>query len=335
MERKSSATLHDVAREANVSIATVSHVINNSRVVKASTRARVEAAIQMIGYRHNMVARELKMGSSGLIGVLIVDYNPFYTDVLRGIEKRLETMGYKFVVASTGEQWERQRELIHLMVARRMQGILIAPVAGFDAEYVLRYVPEQCPVILFDREVSGLPSVTSETRDATKRLAEHLVDHGHRHVGMILSTDEISTMRDRQFGMEEACREFLLKLSMERTSPDDRGGYEATRKLFSRFAREDQPDVVFAANNVMLLGVLRYMKEYGFSIGKNRAVVGFDDQIWCEVFEPPITVLDQNAYGMGEAAVDLLQAALHGEAVTSKRLPVRLTIRRSCGCPME
>ncbi|KUO96078.1 LacI family DNA-binding transcriptional regulator [Ferroacidibacillus organovorans] len=335
MERKSSSTLHDVAREANVSIATVSHVINNSRVVKASTRARVEEAIQSTGYRHNMVARELKMGSSGLIGVLIVDYNPFYTDVLRGIEKRLETMGYKFVVASTGEQWERQRELIHLMVARRMQGILIAPVAGFDAEYVTRYVPEQCPVILFDRHVDGLPSVTSETRNATRQLVEHLAHHGNRHVGMILSTDAISTMRDRQSGMEEACGELGLKLSIERTTPDDRGGYEATLRLFNRFAREDQPDVVFAANNVMLLGVLRCMKESGFSVGKDRSVVGFDDQIWCEVFEPPITVLNQNAYGMGEAAVDLLKVALEGEAVTSKRLPVHLTIRRSCGCPMN
>jgi len=332
MNRNPSITVRDVARVANVSIATVSHVVNHSRNVKASTRARVESAIEQLGYHHNMIARELKTGSSGLIGVLIVDYNPFYTDVLKGIEDRVEGLGWKFVVASTGELWERQQELIRLMVARRMQGILVAPVEGFEPEYIRSSVPADIPVILFDRTAgASLPAVASQNSAGAQLAVQHLAEHGYTRLGIAMSNDDISTMNERRDGFAEAARTYGLTLQIERATPDPIGGYRAAKALLAQ-SENLRPQAIIALNNVILIGVLKLMRELGIEVGVDVAVLGFDDQPWCEVMEPSLTVINQNAYEMGQQAVNLLTDALAGRAVASHMLEMELRIRRSCGC---
>lgn len=326
-------TIRDVARVADVSIATVSHVVNNSRNVKAATRFRVERAIEQTGYRHNAVARELKTGLSGLIGVLIVDYNTFYTDVLRGIEDSVGSVGWKFVIASTGEQWERQKELIQVMVARRMQGILIAPVEGFDAAYVLDYVPENIPVVLFDRTAKlALPSVSSQNREGAQLVVEHLHNHGYQRVLLVLSKDEISTMQDRKEGFLETANRVGMQASVIETTPTPEGGRLALEQTFCSLNARDYPQAVVAGNNPLLLGVLKCMREREMAIGQTIAVASFDDLPWCEVYNPPITVVHQSSYGMGRKAVQMMSDLLEGQEVESQQLKMELIIRGSCGC---
>lgn len=330
MREKMQPTIRDVARVAKVSIATVSHVVNESRAVKADTRQRVLEAISQTGYRHNVVARELKMGASGLIGVLIVDYNTFYTDVLRGIEDTVQGLNWRFVVASTGEQWERQRDLIQMMVARRMQGILVAPVEGFDSAYVREYVPKSISLMQFDRHAGDVfPSVSSENRAGAELLMAHLRDHGHLRVGFITAREDISSLRDRLEGLLDAARRWGMQVQVVAHSADPSGGYQGTKGLL---VSSDPPTAIIAASNPILIGALRALREQGRRIGEDVAIVGFDDLPWCEVCDPPITVVHQSSYVMGQRAVEMLHSLIQGEEVSSESLTMELRVRGSCGC---
>ncbi len=329
-----SVTLRDVAAKAQVSIATVSHVVNNTRTVKAHTRKRVEQAIDELSYHRNDIARELKTGSSGLVGVLIVDYNPFYTDVLRGIEEAVEPLGWKFVVASTGENWEKQKELLHVMISRRMQGILIATVDGFDSQYVESVTPADIPIVLFDRHVPGnsLVSVTSMNYEGSRQAVEHFHQHGYQNIGFVLGKDKISSFQDRKIGFEDTSKRLNLSTRIEEDAPNIEGGYEAGRRLFSKINHRFVPEAVLVGNNMMLIGFLEFLRDHQLRVGVDVAVISFDYQPWCDVVNPPLTVIRQSSRQMGIEAVTILKSKIDGELPVDVRLPVELSIGGSCGC---
>jgi len=290
----------------------------------------VQEAISDTGYSHNVVARELKTGSSGLVGVLIVDYNEFYTDVLRGVEDSVGELGWRFVVSSTGEQWEKQRELIQIMVSRRMQGILVAPVAGFDPEFIQAYVPASIPVVQFDRSSGGhMLSVSSENAQGAELLIEHLYKHGYRHVSFITGADPISSLQDRKRGLLAAAIKFGMEACVCEMPTTSEGGFVAAAEVLDQPKR---PDAIVAGNNPILLGIIRAMRQRQIRIGGDVALVSFDDLPWCEVSDPPITVVHQSSYVMGCQAVEMLKSLVHGQHVKSRTLPMALIVRGSCGC---
>ncbi len=331
---KKSVTLRDVAKKADVSIATVSHVLNNTREVREQTRKRVQQAIDELSYHRNDIARELKTGSSGLVGVLIVDYNPFYTDVLRGIEEAVEPLGWKFVVASTGENWEKQKELLHVMISRRMQGILIAAVDGFDSKYVESVVPADIPIVLFDRRVAGsqMVSVTSMNFEGARQAVEHFYQHGYKKIGFVLGKDLISSFQDRKSGFEHEIKRLNLISRIEEDYPSIEGGYEAGRRLFSKLNYDFIPEAVLVGNNMMLIGFLEFLREHQLRVGVDVAVISFDYQAWCDVITPPMTVIRQSSKKMGVTAVNILKQKIDGNSPDDVRLQVELSIGGSCGC---
>lgn len=334
VKAKKSVTLRDVAEKAQVSIATVSHVLNNTREVREYTRKRVEQAIIELSYHRNDIARELKTGSSGLVGVLIVDYNPFFTDVLRGIEEAVEPLGWKFVVASTGENWEKQKELLQVLISRRMQGILIAAVDGFDAQYVESVTPVDIPIVLFDRYVSGsrLVSVTSMNYEGARLAVEHFYQHGYKNIGLVLGKDNISSLQERKEGFEYESKRLNLRVRVEEDNANIEGGYEAGRRLFSKLTYDFVPEAVLVSNNIMLIGFLEFLRDHQLRVGVDVAVISFDYQSWCDVVTPPITVIRHSAKNMGMTAVNILKDKIDGKMPDDVRLQMELSIGGSCGC---
>ncbi|WP_242549656.1 LacI family DNA-binding transcriptional regulator [Alicyclobacillus mali (ex Roth et al. 2021)] len=325
--------MKDVARAAGVSVATVSHVLNGTRNVSHATRERVEEAIRSTGYSRNEIARELKTGASDLVGVHIVDYNPFYTDVLRGIERALEGAGIRFVVASTGENWRRQLELLEAMVARRMRGLILAPVDGFDAERVAQIVPPDTRVVLYDREVQPplFPSITSDNLSAAREIVDHFAGHGYRNIGIIASGEHISSMQHRRAGFVQRARELGLNVYVIETESNEEGGRHAAYQVLESRRNGTALEALLVTNNLMLTGALSVFQSAGWKIGADIAVAGFDHHFWCDAMAPPLTMVKQRAELMGERCVEWLMKSDIGVGVI-ERLPTELVIRGSCGC---
>ncbi|WP_304458855.1 LacI family DNA-binding transcriptional regulator [Alicyclobacillus sendaiensis] len=328
-----SVTMKDVARAAGVSVATVSHVLNGTRNVSDVTRKRVEEAIRSTGYSRNEIARELKTGASDLVGVHIVDYNPFYTDVLRGIERALEAEGIRFVVASTGENWSRQLELLSAMIARRMRGLILAPVDGFDAERVAQLVPPDTRVVLYDREVQPplFPAITSDNLSAARQIVDHFAEHGYRNIGIIASGEHISSMQHRRAGFVQRARELGLNVYVFETESNEEGGRRAAQEVLASKQQGNHIEALLVTNNLMLTGALSVFQSAGLRIGEDIAVAGFDHHFWCDAMSPPLTMVKQQAELMGKRCVEWLLQDDSGVGVI-ERLPTELVIRRSCGC---
>lgn len=330
-------TIRDVAKHADVSIATVSHVLNNTRAVRPATRNRVEAAIGETGYHRNTIARELKTGSSEMIGVIIIAYDAFFTEVLRGIDEAVSPLGWESVVSCAGEDWERQKNLIHMMISRRMQGILVAPAEGFDADYVQSILPSGVPFVLFDRKPlhARLPSVVMSDYQAARSVADHMAMHGYKSVGIILGENQISTLVNRKRGFLERSAELKLNVYLEEASSDEIGGYIAASKLFSGAQETVKLDAIFAANNLTLIGLLRYLRDHDIQLGVDVAVIGFGHGSWCDVVTPQLTVVREPARDIGFESVQLMQRMIECPSDTEICLDTELLIGGSCGCNLN
>ncbi len=338
MDKKGvSVTLHDVAERAGVSTATVSHVINGSRHVSAQTREKVLLAIEELNYQRNYAARELRTGSSGLIGVLVIDHNPFYTDILRGIEEAVEPEGWKVIVASSGEDWSKQQEIINLLASRRVEGLLMAPAAGVTKEAWERMNPRQPFTVFFDRSVSAVnvSTVTVANHEGCRMAVEHLKQHGHQRIGFVCLKDDISTERERHSGYVRACEDFNIEPNVVFVEATRAGGYQGMETLWQS---ETRPTAVIVGNNQMTMGALEYIRNAGLAIPDDIALIGFDHQPWMDVMSPTITAVTQPTSEIGRVAVDLLlkhkTGTIENEA-EHRVLPMTLRLAGSCGCAVE
>ncbi len=326
-------TFREIAKQAGVSIATVSHVINDSRPVNEDTRKRVLRVIEQLHYRPNIVARELRTGSSGLIGVLVIDHNPFYTDILCGIEEVVETAGWKVIVASTGENWKKQREVIDALSSRRVEGLFMAPAAGMRSEDWMKIKSMTPPTVFFDRIVEhvDVPTVTVANYEGAYIAVQHFVEHGHQNIGFICLNDEISTMRERYQGFSDACNYFNVRKSVTFGPATQAGGDVGMKKLLNG---DQTPTGILVANNQMTIGALQCIRQEGLKIPNDIALIGFDYQDWMDVMNPPITVVTQPAIEIGRKAAELLMRlkGTNDVHVDSYVLGVSLRTRESCGC---
>lgn len=331
------STIHDVAKAAGVSIATVSATINQSAYVSPALQERVRKAVAEVGYHPDGIARSLKTRTTKTLGLIISDIsNPFFTAVIRGIEDVANARGYTLVLCNTDERLEKERAYVQLLRSRRVDGLIMAPVGiaeeyeGFDAAVAV-------PLVFIDRRVPGRADavVVDNVRGALD-VVRHLIDLRHRRIGIITGLPKISTSKERLQGYRQALTEAglpvdpaLLKIGYSRLD----GGYQAARELLGLPAR---PTAVFATNNLMAIGLMRAVAECGLRCPQDISVACFDDFEWASVFHPRLTTVAQPTYDMGTKAAELLLARLDGSHAGEPRevvLSPTLIIRDSCGAP--
>jgi len=330
-------TLNDVARRAQVSRATVSRVLNNNPRVAEALRVRVVEAIRQLGYEPNRAARRLRAGSTDVFGLIISDIeNPFFTSVVRGIEDTAYQHQLSVVLCDTGEDPARQQMYLRVMLAERVAGLIIAPTIGDEDYAELRRAG--MPLILLDRrsDYFETDAVTIDNVGGAFLAVKHLIDLGCQRIGMIGGSPHLSTGRERYEGYRKAhsaaglkVDERLIKVGNFRTD----GGYRLAQELLDASA---PPQALFVANNLMTLGALRALRERGVRLPEDMALVGFDDMPWASELCPPLTVVSQPTYEMGQETVLLLVRRLaHPDApARTVTLQPRLVIRESCGAQL-
>jgi LacI family transcriptional regulator len=326
--------MRDVAERAGVSKTTVSHVINETRFVEKDTKRRVRQAIADLGYRPSVAARSLTTNRTQTIGVIVSDSsNYFFAEVLRGIEDVLRQENYALLVCNTAEILERESHYLDLLLRQRVDGIIAAATSerwGVLTEFEMQHVP----IVFMDREFEGLdgPFVGVDNESGASLGTAHLIECGHRRIGVLAGFQRLSTMRERLAGFRHALQQHEVRLPEEwvATSPlSIEGGREAMRRMMSL---PERPTAVFLSNNLLSLGALLAVNESSMRCPQNVALVGFDDHPWAAVSRPPLTVIRQPATRLGQTAAEMLLKLMDGETLPEKRvvLECELVTRESC-----
>jgi LacI family transcriptional regulator len=323
--------MRDVARAATVSLKTVSRVVNDEGGVRPETAARVHEAIALLGFRRNDLARMLRQGRpSRTLGLVIEDVaNPFYSTMTRAVEEVVRSEGYLVIAGSSDEDPECEQDLIRTLCERRVEGLLIVP-AGVDHRFLLPDLHMGMAVVFMDRPPGMIEADTIliDNVGGAREATRHLLDQGHRRIGMVGDLPDIFTAAERREGYAEAMKaagigvdELLVKLG-----PHDVAAAEtATRELL---ALPDPPTAIFAANNRNTIGALRAIH----GTGGRTALVGFDDFELADLLSTPVTVVAHSPADMGRQAAELLCRRLAGDKAPPRRvrLPVQL-VRRGSG----
>jgi len=333
-------TIREVASKAGVSAMTVSRVINDSPRVNQDTRRRVEAAIAELGYVPNRLARGLIRRKTGALGVIVPDVaNPFFTLVVRGAEEVAWRAGYHVMLCNTQGDLERERGYLEDMLAFQVEGLLLAPVGDRSRPHLRALTRHGVPFVLIDRSIAGYDGdlVQGDSVAGARKLVEHLIELGHRRIGMITETNDVSTARDRVQGYREALHAAGLdadpELLAESSAIDPRAAHDATFRLLDL---PEPPTAIFAVNNIAVVGVAEAARERGLEIPRDLALVCFDDIEHASRFHPFLTVMVQPAETFGTIATQLLLDRLAGRVSERRRLvvlPADFVVRKSSGAP--
>jgi len=274
--------MRDVAEQAGVSKATVSHVINETRFVEATTKARVRDAIRALGYRPNVAARSLTTQRTRIIGLIVSDVtNTFFGEMMRGIEDVLIANNYSLMLCNTNEVLEREDYYIDILLRQGVDGI-IAAATSQNWSALNEAAKLNIPIVMLDRKFDEAesPYVGVNNKQGAWLGTRHLIERGYRDIGILCGFQRLSTMRERLAGFEAALSAAGLPLRNDWriASPlSIAAGKEAMQRLLSQPQR---PRAVFICNNLLSLGALMGLQELGLASPADVAIVGFDDHPW-------------------------------------------------------
>ena len=328
-------TIRDVANLAQVSLGTVSNVLNNPSVVAPTTRERVLEAISSIGFVRSTAAHQLRVGKSRTVGVVLLDIaNPFFTEMLRGAEHVLRERDYVLIVCSTDESAEREQRCFRVLEEHRVDGLLISPVEQ-DLEGAARLVAHGIPAVLLDRDGSerGLCSATVDDIRGAELAADHLFELGHRVIAFVNGPTTIRQCFDRREGARRSVRRVrrrdrasLREIVVGALTIDQ--GEGAVGALLDL---EPRPSAVMCANDLLALGVLRGLGAAGVVVPDEMAVVGYDDVAFASMLSPSLTSVRQPKYELGAVAAELLLEEVAGLAHEHRavRFEPELVVRAS------
>jgi LacI family transcriptional regulator len=303
-------TMNDVARVAEVSVATVSHVINGTRFVSPERVDRVHAAMQQLDYTPDATARSLRVGRTDTIGLVIPDNtNPFFAELARWIEDAGFEAGYTTILANSNERPHRERRYIATLLAKRVDGLIITPTARSEDEALVESLRKaRVPVVLMDRDIA-LPMadvVLYDDAAGSGDVARHLLELGHTRFACVAEPRGVPA--ERLDGFRRALGEADVTLDDDAVVAGNfhfAGGRQATARLLATGAPFT---ALFAANDVMAAGAIRELNAHGVSVPRDVSVVGFDDAPIAEMISPPLTTVRQPLRDMADLAVSLLLA---------------------------
>lgn len=329
------ATIRDVAARAGVSVATVSYVINGTKPVAPETAARVRRAIEELDYHPDASAQSLRTRTTHVIGVVVSDIaNPFFATLVRGAEDCARQHGYSLLICNTAEDLENERMYLSLLARRRVDGLLLAPT-GKNDELIGRLMGRGMHIVFIDRTPPNLqaPAVLSQNEEGAYQATCYLIEQGHRRIGIVLGLPDVSTTAERLRGYRRALARYGLEFD-EGLVAYGRSQVAAAREACEALLARASPTAVFATNNLMTIGVMQAIRKLGLRCPEDISVVGFDDFDWAEAFDPPLTTVAQDPYGIGQRAMELLLGLLAGDREPEQvRLPVELRVRGSVAPP--
>ena len=334
-------TIRDVAREAGVSVNTVSRALSNKPDVSSETRARILEVAERLGYRPNRLARGLRSNKTGTIGVIVTDIaNPYFGALVKGVEKAAREQDYSIILQDTDEDYEHEKEAIQVMLAERVDGLLITPVQT-GTETIEKLKESGLPFVLLGRHFDDLATdyVVTDDVQGGYLATEHLIKLGHTRIAMINGPLHISSAKERFQGYTKALDRYGMELDKSLVCAGAitmEDGYAAAKALLRRSPR---PTAIFCYSDFVAFGVMGAIREAGLRIPEDVAVVGYDDVQMSSCLEVSLTTVKIPKVELGKAALELLIELLRDGNNTEHprgiKLPVELLVRQSTCCAQQ
>ena len=330
------ATIQQLAREVGVSVSTVSAVINKRGYVSKALRTRIEKAIHRAHYRPNQIARSLRLRETRTIGLIVPDLaNTFYAHLMRGVEDYLASVGYRLIVADSREDWKRQHDYLVSFSGKTTDGVILVPSMATDEQIAaIPRLLRETPLVYVDRSPLHCPvdSVLVDNVQASFEATRHLLELGHRRIGIVTEPLNLLNAAERLQGYRRALRSKHVPLDRRLICCGDNtedSGYWRGLELLKLAHR---PTAVVVCNNLMTLGVLAALRELKLACPRDVSVVAFDDFEWSPYMDPPLTMVRQPAEELGAAAAKAcLRRIRHPDRDPFERvrLSTQLVVRRS------
>lgn len=320
-------TITDVADAAGVSVATVSKVINSRYGVAAATAARVQEVIDQLGYESSLVARSMRSHRTNVIGILVAEFEPFSTEILKGAGSALAKTGYELLAytgasQSGGPGWERR--YLSRLSGTLIDGALIVTPTVVDASVGI-------PVVAIDPHEGplGPPTVDSDNLTGAVLATRHLVELGHRRIAFISGREDLASSALREAGYRQALEEASIPYDPTLVRSGDYRLDPSRTSATELLSLRDRPTALFAANDISAIGAMEVAKSMGIDVPGDLSIVGFDDIPESMATTPQLTTIHQPIQAMGAAGIAMLLELLdeHLLANTHVRLPTSLVVR--------
>lgn len=309
--KSSNVTLKNIADQLNVSVTTVSRVLNGKsdryRISK-ETQELINTAAKELNYSPNQLARGLRLKRTNTIGYIIPDIsNPFFSSIAKSVEKSARKSGYSILLCDSEENTKIEENLLQLMVDRKVDGLIISPV-GLEVNHLLKISQKNIPIVLLDRYFPELnyPFVTSDNYKGALEAVNMIIDYGHRRIACIQGLVNTSPNNDRVRGYIDAHKNHDLSVDKKLIVGDSFGeenGYIETKLLLKQ---DNPPTALFAVSNLISLGAIRAISEEGLKIPDDISMVSFDDQPYSGFLSTPMTTVSQQNAQIGQIAIKLL-----------------------------
>lgn len=333
---RSSVTIADVAREAGVSMQTVSRVINEKGEVSPETRQRILKAIEQLGYRPNSLARGLAMNKTLTLGLIVPDIaNPFFPEIVQGAEQIALEHGYTIVLGNTNENPEREMNVLRTFEARRVDGLILCS-SRLSEEQLLPLLVQHNEVVLVNRQVKldNVSMVRVDYLQGTSMAISHLLDHGRQRIGFLAGpvTSHSHRMRLQAFiqTLQKHGKPYDPS-SVFLCAPTTEGGYLTAREILPR---HPDLDSLLCYNDLVAIGVLQACTELGIAVPGKLAVIGYDDIQAAHLVTPSLTTVGISKTLLGAKAIELLLKRLNGDQQgIDLVLPSQLLVRSSTLAP--
>ena len=328
------ATMKDVARVAGVSTSTVSHVINKDRFVSEAITAKVEAAIKNLNYAPSALARSLKLNQTRTIGMLITaSTNPFYSELVRGVERSCFERGYSLVLCNTEGDEQRMNRNLETLMQKRVDGLLLLCTETHQPSQEIMQRYPSVPIVMMDWAPfdGDCDLIQDNSLFGGDMATQYLIDTGHTRIACISGPLDKTPARLRLEGYRAAMHRAGVEIAKgyEITSDFEfGGGFEAMNALLALPVR---PDAVFAGNDAMAVGAYQALYQAGLRIPQDMAVIGYDDIELARYMTPPLTTVHQPKDELGELAIDVLihRMAQPGQKQQRVQLTPELVVRGS------
>jgi len=329
-------SMRKVSELACVSTATVSRALKNPEMVSPDTRERILAAVDKLGYRPNMLARNFFTGKTDTILVIVTDLtNPFFSGIIKGVEEVAQQLGYSVLLGDTDDDIKREQVYAEMVLSNRADGLIqldhIFPFAEKDTE-LARKIPMVSVCDAIDGE-HKFPYITIDNIAASREVATHLVGLGHTKIGAISGQQDSRVTSERLGGLKRVLQENNIKFNEDwfiKGSYSKQSGQASAEKLLQQ---KELPTAIFCFSDEIAIGAIKAIKNKGLKVPKDISVVGFDNIDVCEYIDPPLTTIDQPSIDMGRKAMHVLYKMITEKEVEQlvEYKPYKLVVRGSTG----
>ncbi|TKJ45273.1 LacI family transcriptional regulator [Candidatus Aerophobetes bacterium Ae_b3b] len=334
--KKKSISINDIAKYAGVSKSTVSRILNNKGKFSKDTRDKVLQVVKKLNYRPSMIAKSLRNRRTKAVGLLLPDIvNPFFPEIMKGVEDVASENGYVVILCSSNEDSEKEFMYFHMFENRWIDGIIYSGVTGTkeEAQNIRVILEQEIPVVLMDREIEDYFAsvVMIDNEKAAYDATTYCLELGHKRIGFIAAPLKVKIFQKRLEGYRKALQKYGVEFDENLVVEGDltiKRGSRASKELL---ARKDRPTVIFASNDLMAIGAMKEIQGHGLKVPENISIIGFDDIPTASLVTPALTTIAQPKNEMGVEAMNLLIRMIEKRGASKSKvvLDTQLMVRES------